>query len=107
TQDFIQALDAWMSHGAAVSVPPPGEQQRASQVLIPHDARGALAGLGSTGLAGGATNAGVAARTTAGAGGAGTGGSWATSQPDEPVPVKKSSGGVVIAAALAVLVLGG
>jgi eukaryotic-like serine/threonine-protein kinase len=105
TQDFITALDAWMSHGASVSVPPPGDNQRASQVLIPNNARGALHGVTSASVAGRTTGAGVAGRATGA--GVGTGGSWATSQVDDAPPVKKSSSGVLIAAALGVLLLGG
>jgi serine/threonine-protein kinase len=106
TQDFITALDAWMAHGASVSVPPPGDYQRASQVLIPHDARGALHGVTSAGTShSGATNPGVAGRTTGA--GAGTGGTWATSQADDAPPVKKSSTGLAIAAAVGLLVVGG
>jgi eukaryotic-like serine/threonine-protein kinase len=106
TQEFITALDAWMAHGASVSVPPPGDYQRASQVLIPHDARGALHGVTSAGGAhAGGTNPGVAGRTTGG--GAGTGGTWATSQADDAPPAKKSSAGLAIAAVVGVLVVGG
>jgi predicted Ser/Thr protein kinase len=112
TQDFITALDAWMSHGASVSVPPPDDNQRASHVLIPNNARGALHGVTSAAVAGRATGAGVGTATGAGVGtatgaGVGTGGSWATSQVDDVPPVKKPSSGLLIAAALGVLLLGG
>jgi serine/threonine-protein kinase len=118
TQDLIQALDAWMAHGASVSVPPP-DDNRASHALIPQNARGALhgvtnAGLGAGRVTGGAGGVAVGAVTTGGAapggrvtGGAGTGGSWETPQADVQVPVKKSGSGVAIAAAALVLVLGG
>ena len=101
TDDFIQALDAWLAHGAAVSVPPP-EDGRASQA-IPLNARGALVGV---------TNAGVLPRSTASgaggaAGGVGTDGSWATSQVDEAPPAKKSGSGALIGALAAVILLGG
>ena len=103
TKDFINAIDAWLAHGASVPVPPPADQQRASHVLIPNDARGALHGVThSASVAGRATGTGAAAAT-----GVGTGGSWATSQVDDVPPVKKSSAGVAIAAVLGVLLVGG
>jgi hypothetical protein len=102
TDDLINALDAWMERGASVSLPPPGEG-RASQVLIPLDARGALQGV---------TNAGTGpalprATGISGGTGIGTGGSWATSQTDEAAPKKKSGGGAVAAALVALVLLGG
>jgi hypothetical protein len=98
TGELINALDAWLERGAAVSLPPPGDG-RASHVVIPHDARGALHGV---------TNAGMGpAVTRATATGVGTGGTWATSHVDEAPPAKKSSSGAVIAALVALVLLGG
>jgi len=101
TADLINALDAWMERGASVSLPPPGEG-RASQVHIPNDARGALHGVTSA-----SHGAAVAKTTSAGAGGVGTGGSWATSQVEEAPPKKKSGGGTLAAAFVALVLLGG
>ncbi|HEV8550920.1 MAG TPA: serine/threonine-protein kinase, partial [Polyangiaceae bacterium] len=94
SDDLINAIDAWMERGASVSLPPPGEG-RASQVLIPVDARGALQG--------------VTTMTQPGTqpSGNGTAGTWATSQVDGKPPAKKSSSGLMLAAAAAVLLLGG
>ena len=93
TADLINALDAWLERGAAVSMPPPGD----GRASIPHDARGALHGV---------TNAGMGPAVTR-ATGAGTGGTWATSQVDEAPPVKKSGSGALIAALVALVLLGG
>ncbi|MEO7033822.1 MAG: protein kinase [Polyangiaceae bacterium] len=97
TADVIQALDAWMQSGQAVTVPP--NQQGSFSGHLPSGAQrapvtdGALAG-----------RPGVAP-------GPGTAGSWATSQPGAtPAPgVPKKSAAPVIAAVLGAgfLVLGG
>jgi len=100
TDDLIRALDAWLERGAAVSVPPAGDG-RASQVMIPHDARGALHGVTNAGMGPAPT------RSTSAGTGVGTGGSWATSQVDEAPPAKKSGAGVLIAALAALVLLGG
>ena len=98
--DFVQALDAWLKHGAAVSVPPAGEQQ-AGRPSIPQDARGALVGVASPSP----VTPSPLARPGAGQGTAGT---WATSQVGGAPPKKSSKSGVVIAAAVAgVVVVGG
>jgi serine/threonine-protein kinase len=100
-QDFIKALDDWLAHGAAVSMPPPGAHQ-AVQAKIPSDARGALVGVTNPGD----SNPAVAGR--AGGSAQGTAGSWATSQVDEAPPKKSGKGAVIAAATVAgMLVLGG
>jgi len=96
TTELVNALDAWTERGASVSLPPPGEG-RASQVMIPNDARGALHGVTSTG------HAPSVSRST----GVGTGGTWATSQMDEAPPRKKSNGGAIAGALVALVLLGG
>jgi hypothetical protein len=105
TADLINALDAWMERGASVSLPPPGEG-RASQVMIPNDARGALQGVTNVGL-GASRSTGVGRGTGVNAGGVGTGGSWATSHVDEAPPVKKSGRGAIAVALAALVLLGG
>src|SRR3954465_8600299 len=83
TVDFIQALDAWMQRGAAVSVPPPNDAAAAG-LLPTNSARGAM---------GSQTNINRGGNVTA----AGTSGNWASSQPDAApggMP-KKSSVGLV------------
>jgi serine/threonine-protein kinase len=99
SQDFVRAIDDWLAHGAAVSTPPPGAQ-RGQQPSIPADARGALAGV---------TRAGVAARagTPEPSGGAGTAGTWATSQVNEQAPKKSGNSGALIAALVGGLVVVG
>src|SRR5688572_29125291 len=87
-QEFREAIDAWLERGQAVTVPPTADP--AAAALLPADARP---------LARSAVGA-----TTAGAG---TGGTWATSNVDEP-PVKQGPKlGVAIGALVAVLVVGG
>jgi len=92
-EEFITALNDWTARGTAVSVPPPGDA--AAMGLVP---QGRASMASSTGL-----------NLAPGGVGARTGGNWATSQPDEaPVIPKKSSKGLLIAAAAAgVLVLAG
>jgi serine/threonine-protein kinase len=99
--DFVDALDAWLKHGAAVSVPPPAQEQ-GGRPAIPMDARGALAGVAGPAP----VNPGPLARP--GASGPGTAGTWATSQVDEAPPKKAGNRGTLIAAAVAaVVVIGG
>ncbi|HEY3500439.1 MAG TPA: serine/threonine-protein kinase [Polyangiaceae bacterium] len=88
-KEFYEAIDAWLERGQAVTVPPTADP--AAAALLPADAR-PLA------------RSAVGATTTAGAG---TGGTWATSNVDEQ-PVKQGSKlGVAIGALVAVLVVGG
>jgi len=106
TTDLINALDAWLERGAAVSIPPPGDG-RTSHV-IPQDARHALHGVTSAGAGPAVTRAGAGPAVTRATGtGVGTGGTWATSQVDEAPPAKKSSNGALIAALVGLVLLGG
>jgi serine/threonine-protein kinase len=99
--EFIEALDAWLKHGAAVSVPPAAQQQ-AGVPVIPADARGALAGVASPSP----VTPGPLARPSGA--GAGTAGTWATSQLEQAPPKKSVNRGVLMgAAAAAVIVIGG
>jgi serine/threonine-protein kinase len=97
--DFAQALDAWMQTGRGVSLPPPAENanvlpgQSATHAALP-----AAPAVVNT----------AAATSQPGVIGGGTAGSWATSHADVAVPLKKSKGGLIAAAAVAALmVLGG
>jgi hypothetical protein len=88
TDEFIRALDGWMQRGAAVTVPPTADP--AAAALLPAGARAALAAKGQVGQ------------------GAGTGGTWATSQPGDELPVKKGPSPALIAGVIVgMLVLGG
>jgi serine/threonine-protein kinase len=93
TQEFIQALDAWMKSGASVSVPPAADPAAAG--LLPPGGR---APMGSQANLGGATVP-----------GAGTSGNWASSQPDVPAVIpKQSKAGLVAAlAAVGIVIAGG
>ncbi|HEY6561359.1 MAG TPA: serine/threonine-protein kinase [Polyangiaceae bacterium] len=94
--EFTEALDAWVQTGRGVSLPPPGDTS--------HVLPGAHAALPAAPVV-------VAAAATTSQPGVmtgGTAGSWATSQADLAVPMKKSKGGLIAAAAVAALmVLGG
>jgi serine/threonine-protein kinase len=92
TQDFIQALDAWLRSGASVSVPPAADAAAAG--LLPAGGRAPMPSQ---------TNLGAATP------GPGTSGNWASSQPDSPVMVpKRSNAGLVGAlAALGIVIAGG
>jgi serine/threonine-protein kinase len=90
TAEFIDALDQWMKHGAAVSVPPAADAAAAG--LLPVSAAGRPTLTSQTGV--------VPA----------TGGNWATSQPDavpDGVPKKKRTGLFAALAVVGVLVAGG
>jgi serine/threonine-protein kinase len=88
TDDFIRALDDWMQRGTAVTVPPTADP--AAAALIPAGARAALSSKSQVGQ------------------GAGTGGTWATSQPGEELPVKKGPSPALIAGVvIGMLLLGG
>jgi serine/threonine-protein kinase len=96
TADFIKALDAWLRTGASVSVPPAADAAAAG-LLPTSGSRTAMASQTSI------------QRGTA-TPGPGTGGNWASSQPDvSPMGVpKKSSAGLLAAlAAFGILVVGG
>jgi serine/threonine-protein kinase len=98
TGDFIRALDAWMHSGASVSLPPAADA--ASAGLLPAGSAGARSAMGSQ------TNVNRGTATP----GPGTGGNWASSQPDaapQGLPKKSSPGLVAGLAAVAVLVMGG
>jgi len=99
--EFVEALDAWLKHGAAVSALSAAQQQ-AGRPAIPADARAALAGVAS------ASPVTPAPLARPSGGGAGTAGTWATSQVDQAPPKKSVSRGALIAAGAAViLVIGG
>jgi serine/threonine-protein kinase len=88
TDEFISAIDGWSQRGTAVTIPPTADP--AAAALIPAGARGALSSKGQ------------------GTQGAGTGGTWATSQPGEELPVKKGPTPALIAAVtVGMLLLGG
>jgi serine/threonine-protein kinase len=89
TDDFVQALDGWIQRGAAVSVPPTADP--AAAALLPGNMRGARATAGHAGHGPGP----------------GTGGTWATSQPNE-LPLKKGpSVGLIAGVTAGMLILGG
>ncbi|HEX6277536.1 MAG TPA: serine/threonine-protein kinase [Polyangiaceae bacterium] len=84
TDDFIQALDAWIQRGAAVSVPPTADP--AAAALLPAGTRTSLGG---------------------GTPGHGTAGTWATSQHEgEAVPKKGPSAGVIAGVVGGMLLVG-
>jgi hypothetical protein len=98
TADFIKALDAWMRTGASVSVPPAADA--AAVGLVPTSGAGARTAMGSQ------TNINRGTATP----GPGTGGNWASSQPDVAptgLPKKSSAGVLAGLAAVAILVVGG
>jgi serine/threonine-protein kinase len=100
TGEFIQALDAWMQRGAAVSLPPPGDAASAGLLPAGSTAAGARTAMGSqANINGGA------------APGPGTSGNWASSQPDAVaaagLPKKSSAGLIAGLAAVGLLVMGG
>jgi hypothetical protein len=85
TAEFIKALDGWIERGAAVTVPPTADP--AAAALIP---AGALSSKGQV------------------VPGPGTGGSWATSQPGDELPIKKGpSTGLIAGVTVGMLLLGG
>jgi hypothetical protein len=85
TADFIKALDGWMQRGTAVTVPPTADP--AAAALIP---AGALSAKGQV------------------VQGPGTGGTWATSQPGDELPIKKGpSAGLIAGVTVGMLLLGG
>jgi serine/threonine-protein kinase len=91
TSEFIQALDAWMSSGAAVSVPPSADAATAG--LLPAGSAAGRAAMSSQAHIGPATS-----------------GNWASSQPDTAPPIvpKKSQAGLFAAlAVVGVVVMGG
>jgi hypothetical protein len=90
TTEFIQALDAWMQRGAAISVPPAADAAAAG--LLP---------------GGGRTAMGSQAHISAN-GPTGTSGNWASSQHDAPVvPTKKNTGLIAALAIVGLLITGG
>ena len=95
TRDFLTALDNWLAHGRAVSVPPDGMPG-----ALPVGVRASL--VSSRGLI---ATPGSGVKPAA----SGTAGNWASSQAGADTEVKKSKTGLVIAAAAsaAVLVAGG
>ncbi len=95
TRDFITALDNWLAHGRAVSLPP-----EAMPGALPDGVRASL--VSSPGLVA-TPGSGVKPAVS------GTAGNWASSQAGSEVPLKKSNTGVVIGAGVfaAVLVAGG
>jgi len=98
TADFIRALDAWMHSGASVSIPPAADAAAAG--LLPAGSAGPRTAMGSQ------TNINRGTATP----GPGTGGNWASSQPDvapQGMPKKSSPGVLAGLAAVAVLVMGG
>ena len=98
TGEFIQALDAWLQRGAAVSLPPPGDA--ASAGLLPANSAGARSAMGSqTNINRGATAPGPA-----------TSGNWVSSQHDAAaagLPKQSKAGLFAALAAVAVVVMGG
>jgi len=98
TGEFIQALDAWLQRGAAVSLPPPGDA--ASAGLLPANSAGARGAMGSqTNI-----NRGAAAP------GPGTSGNWASSQHDAStvgLPKKSNAGLFAALAAVGIVVMCG
>jgi len=98
TGEFIQALDAWVQRGAAVSIPPPGDA--ASAGLLPANSAGARTAMGSQ------TNINRGGATP----GPGTSGNWASSQhdvPPAPAPKKSNAGLVAALGAIGILIMGG
>ncbi|HKY38743.1 MAG TPA: serine/threonine-protein kinase [Polyangiaceae bacterium] len=98
TADFIRALDAWLRTGASVSVPPAADA--AAMGLVPTSGAGARTAMGSQ------TNINRGTATP----GPGTGGNWASSQPDVAptgLPKKSSAGVLAGLAAVAILVVVG
>jgi serine/threonine-protein kinase len=94
TRDFLTALDNWLAHGRAVSLPP-----EAMPGALPDGVRASL--VSSPGLVA-TPGSGVKPATS------GTAGNWASSQAGGEAPVKKSKAGLVIAGVVsAVLVAGG
>jgi hypothetical protein len=94
TRDFLTALDNWLAHGRAVSVPPEGIPG-----ALPEGVRASL--VSSAGLV---ATPGSGVKPAA----AGTAGNWASSQAGGEAPVKKSKAGLVVAGVVsAVLVAGG
>jgi serine/threonine-protein kinase len=88
TDDFIKALDGWTQRGAAVTVPPTADP--AAAALLPSGARAAMSSKSQVGQ------------------GPGTGGTWATSQPADELPIKKGpSTGLIAAVTVGMLLLGG
>ena len=96
TGEFIQALDAWLQRGAAVSIPPAGDA--ASAGLLPGGRTAMASQTNINRAAGGATP------------GPGTSGNWASSQPGETavgLPKKSNAGLVAGLAAVGLVVMGG
>ena len=97
TGEFIKALDDWMHHGASVSVPPGGDAAVAG--LLPTSS-GGRAPMGSQ------SNLNRTAPVNA----PGTGGNWASSQPDvvpDGIPKKNKAGLAAALAGFGILVMGG
>ncbi len=90
TQDVIQALDAWMHSGKAVTMPPMNEAASAGH--LPQGARGAMASVSDA---------------QAGASPSPTAGSWATSQPGAAVTKKSPAPAIALVLGLGLLVAGG
>jgi serine/threonine-protein kinase len=89
TGEFIQALDAWIKSGAAVSVPPAADAAAAGLLPV-GSARGPMSSQAQIGPA--------------------TSGNWASSQPDVAaagLPKKSRAGLFAALAALGILVMGG
>jgi len=91
TTEVLQAIDAWLASGQAVTLPPAAEAAMAGH--LPHGARAAMASVNDV----------VPVR------GEKTAGSWATSQSGSIAPAPKKSAAPLIAAVLgaSVLALGG
>jgi serine/threonine-protein kinase len=89
TAEFIQALDAWMKSGTAVSIPPLADAASAGLLPVP-SARGPMGSQAQISPA--------------------TSGNWTSSQPDVTaagVPKKKNAGLLAALAAVGVIVMGG
>jgi eukaryotic-like serine/threonine-protein kinase len=90
TQDVIQALDAWMHSGKAVTMPPTNEGASAGH--LPQGARGTMASV---------SDAQAAANPSP------TAGSWATSQPGAAATKKSAAPVIALVLGLGLLVAGG
>jgi serine/threonine-protein kinase len=90
TQDVIQALDAWLHSGKAVTLPPMNEAALAGH--LPQGARGSVAS---------ASDAQAVPNPSP------TAGSWATSQPGAAVPKKSAAPVIALVLGFGLLVAGG
>lgn len=99
TTEVLQAIDAWLQHGRAVTVPP-----AAASAADAHLPKANRAQMGSVSDINPATGAAASAPAQP----QGTSGNWATSQHDARPPQKKSAAPLIaVGVTLGVLVLGG